>query len=229
VITLGSLAFSAGVAWWALAIGLHPNYLSGVLGGMILTGVGVGLTLPTMMATASSSLPPQSFATGSAVVNMIRQAGLALGVAILVAVLGGTHRGTAELNAFRHGWWVIAAHRGRRHRPGHRATAAPLPPRLPSKPRQAAKGEPMEIARSTALVTGANRGLGVTWPSSSSPGAPPSTPGPATSIRRRARREGVAIDVTDPASVAAAADIAGGRHPPDQQRRVVDRRRPPPR
>jgi len=109
VITLGSLAFSAGVAWWALAIGLHPNYLSGVLGGMILTGVGVGLTLPTMMATASSSLPPQSFATGSAVVNMIRQAGLALGVAILVAVLGGTHRGTAELNAFRHGWWVIAA------------------------------------------------------------------------------------------------------------------------
>jgi MFS family permease len=109
VITIGTLAFSAGVAWWALGVGLHPNYLSGVLGGMILTGIGVGLTLPTMMATASSSLPPHSFATGSAVVNMIRQAGLALGVAILVAVLGSSRHGSTELNAFRHGWWVIAA------------------------------------------------------------------------------------------------------------------------
>ena len=61
---------------------------------MIPTGIGVGLTLPTMMATASSSLPPASFATGSAVVNMIRQIGLALGVAVLVAVLGtAAHHG----------------------------------------------------------------------------------------------------------------------------------------
>jgi EmrB/QacA subfamily drug resistance transporter len=110
VIALGSLAFGAGVAWWALAIGLQPHYVSDVFGGMILTGIGVGLTLPTMMATASSSLPPQSFATGSAVINMIRQIGLVLGVALLVAVLGTTTRhGLSELDAFRHGWWVIAA------------------------------------------------------------------------------------------------------------------------
>jgi MFS family permease len=110
VITLGSVAFSAGVAWWAVFITLSPNYVTGVLVGMILTGIGVGLTLPTMMATASSSLPAPSFATGSAVVNMIRQTGLALGVAILVAVLGTTtHRGAGQLDAFRHSWWVIAA------------------------------------------------------------------------------------------------------------------------
>jgi EmrB/QacA subfamily drug resistance transporter len=110
VITLGSLAFGGGVSWWALAVGTHPNYVSGVLGGMILTGVGVGLTLPTIMATASSSLPPQSFATGSAVVNMIRQTGLALGVAVIVAVLGATnHHGGHSLDVFRHGWWVTAA------------------------------------------------------------------------------------------------------------------------
>jgi MFS family permease len=109
VISMGSLAFSAGVGWWALAVTLRPNYVTGVLGGMLLTGIGVGLTLPTMMATASSSLPAPSFATGSAVVNMIRQTGLALGVAILVAVLGTTtHRGGDQLDAFRHGWWVIA-------------------------------------------------------------------------------------------------------------------------
>ena len=110
VIALGSLAFGAGVGWWALAVTTHPNYVSGVLGGMILTGVGVGLTLPTMMATAASSLPSQSFATGSAVINMIRQTGLALGVAILVAVLGSTTgHSSAALEAFRHGWWVSSA------------------------------------------------------------------------------------------------------------------------
>ncbi len=110
VITLGSVAFSAGVAWWALAISLTPDYAGAVLGGMILTGIGVGLTLPTMMATASASLPPPSFATGSAVINMIRQTGLALGVAVLVAILGShTHPGPAALTAFRHGWWAAAA------------------------------------------------------------------------------------------------------------------------
>jgi EmrB/QacA subfamily drug resistance transporter len=109
VIGLGSLTFGAGVSWWALAIGSRPNYVSGVLGGMILTGLGVGLTLPTLMATASSCLPPPSFATGSAVINMIRQTGLAVGVAVLVAVLGTTEPGGLELDAFRRAWWVTAA------------------------------------------------------------------------------------------------------------------------
>ena len=107
VITLGSLAFGAGVAWWALAVTTSPDYVAGVLGGMILTGAGVGLTLPTLMATAAASFPPQAFATGSGVINMIRQTGLALGVAILVAVLGTG--GTTRLASFQHGWWVTAA------------------------------------------------------------------------------------------------------------------------
>ena len=109
-ISLGSLIFSAGLAWWALAVTTTPNYLSGLLGGMILTGAGVGLTLPTMMATGAASLPPPMFATGSAVINMIRQTGRALGVAVLVAVLGtGASHGIPPLASFQHGWWVAAA------------------------------------------------------------------------------------------------------------------------
>jgi hypothetical protein len=61
------------------------------------------------MATATASLPPHAFATGSAIINMIRQTGLALGVAILVAVLGtGATRGTAPLVSFQHAWWLTA-------------------------------------------------------------------------------------------------------------------------
>ena len=109
VIALGTLAFGGGVVWWVLAISSGPNYVSGMLGGMVLTGVGVGLTLPTVMATAAASLPAPMFATGSAVVNMVRQTGLAIGVAALVAVLGASRAGSAQLPAFRHAWWVTAA------------------------------------------------------------------------------------------------------------------------
>lgn len=108
VVGLGSAAFGIGVGWWAMAVTTEPNYVSGVLGGMILTGIGVGLTLPTLMATASASLPPQSFATGSAVVNMVRQIGIALGVALLVAVLGTSSGHVPPLSAFQHAWWLVA-------------------------------------------------------------------------------------------------------------------------
>jgi EmrB/QacA subfamily drug resistance transporter len=105
---VGCASFAAGVGWWAAAAGLHPDYVGDMLGGMLLTGIGVGLTLPTLMATAASSLPPQAFATGAAVVNMLRQVGLAVGVAVFVAVIGVPHGGAQLLSAFRHGWIVIA-------------------------------------------------------------------------------------------------------------------------
>src|SRR5581483_320439 len=61
VVTLGLTVFAGGLAWWALATTLQPDYAGSVLGGMLLTGTGVGLTLPTLMATAAGSLPPHSF------------------------------------------------------------------------------------------------------------------------------------------------------------------------
>jgi EmrB/QacA subfamily drug resistance transporter len=109
VIGLGAIVYAIGIASWALRAGLHPNYLGQVLPGTLMTGAGVGLVLPTFMATGASSLPPQSFATGSAVINMMRQVGLAVGVAVLVAVLGTPTSPAGELSAFQHGWTVIAA------------------------------------------------------------------------------------------------------------------------
>jgi hypothetical protein len=61
------------------------------------------------MGTAASSLPPTSFATGSAVVNMLRQVGLAIGVAVLIAVLGSPGSPAATLAAYQRGWVVTAA------------------------------------------------------------------------------------------------------------------------
>ncbi len=109
VIAAGATIFAVGSAWWAVSVGARPDYVGDMLGGMILTGIGVGLTLPTFMATGASSLPPHALATGSAVINMLRQVGLAVGVAVLVAVLGTPHGTSATLDAYRHGWEMIAA------------------------------------------------------------------------------------------------------------------------
>lgn len=109
VMIVGSVSFAAGLVWWALAATVSPNYLSGILGGLLLTGVGVGLTLPTLMGAATASLPPHAYATGSAVINMIRQTGLALGVAILVAVLGTRADRPPSLGAFQDAWLLTAA------------------------------------------------------------------------------------------------------------------------
>ncbi|MCQ0018412.1 hypothetical protein [Actinomadura madurae] len=67
---------------------MADGYAAGMLPGMLLTGVGVGVTLPTLIGAAVSALPPAAFSTGSAVVTMARQVGTVIGVAALIAVLG---------------------------------------------------------------------------------------------------------------------------------------------
>ncbi len=104
----GCAALGAGVLWWALAIGLEAHYVTAMLPGALLTGIGVGLTLPTLTATATTALPPERFATGSAVVHAARQVGYALGVAVLVAVLGTPRGAQAQLDAYQAGWVAIA-------------------------------------------------------------------------------------------------------------------------
>src|SRR4051794_9243119 len=104
---LGGTVFGVGAAWWALRMGSEPAFASELLPGMILTGIGVGLTLPSVSAAAVSELPPARFATGSAVLQMARQLGIALGVAILIAIFGHPTPEQA-LDRFHDGWWFIA-------------------------------------------------------------------------------------------------------------------------
>jgi MFS family permease len=109
VIAIGASLFAIGALWFALFAGLKPDYFADIFPGNVLVGVGVGLTLPTIVASATSELPPGNFATGSAVVNMLRQVGLTIGVAILIAVLGTPSDPHALLDAFDHSWLVIGA------------------------------------------------------------------------------------------------------------------------
>lgn len=101
----GALLFCAGQLWYVTRTGDTPAYLTDFLPGMVVGGAGVGLMIPTLTGAGASSLSPERFATGAAVLTMGRQIGAALGVAILVAVLGSTARNAVDF----HVAWLISA------------------------------------------------------------------------------------------------------------------------
>jgi MFS family permease len=102
----GSALFAAGSLWYLARTGNHPDYAGSYLPGMMITGAGVGLVIPTLTAAGAASLAPERFATGAAVLTMGRQIGSALGIAILVAVLGESTHAAAD---FRSAWLVTVA------------------------------------------------------------------------------------------------------------------------
>jgi hypothetical protein len=101
---VGSLLFAAGSLWYITQTGDHPHYASEYLPGMLIGGAGVGLVIPTLTGAGASSLAPERFATGAAVLTMGRQIGAALGVAVLVAVLGTQASSAADFHAA----WLIS-------------------------------------------------------------------------------------------------------------------------
>ena len=67
------------------------------------------LVFPALMGAGTQVLPPDSFSTGSALINMLRQASIAVGVAVFVAIIGTQLSALKRLDAFRLGWQVMTA------------------------------------------------------------------------------------------------------------------------
>ena len=107
IASIGALLFASGGVWWLTHVGLEQHYATDVLPGMLLGGAGVGFVIPTLASAVAASLPTARFATGSAIYGMTRQFGAALGVAVLIAVLGTPHQ-AAMLGSFQTGWEVMA-------------------------------------------------------------------------------------------------------------------------
>lgn len=105
LIAAGSVLFGLAAAWQAVVISAEPAYASTFLPGWLLGGVGVGLAMPNLVAAATAGLPPEQASTGSGLASMSRQVGMALGVSILVGILGSGTIGLAEVRA---GWEFIA-------------------------------------------------------------------------------------------------------------------------
>ena len=108
VLLVGFVVFATGLAWLALRVGISREYLTTWLPGTLVVGLGIGLTFPVLSAAAVSSLHQERFSVGSAVNQTARQVGGALGVAVLVVIVGVPHSADAALTAFHHLWWYAA-------------------------------------------------------------------------------------------------------------------------
>ncbi len=84
----GSLIYVASGLWFLLVPGTEPDYVRHWLPGLLLSGMAVGMVLPSLSAAAVNRLPADQYAVGSAVNQATRQIGSVLGVAITVLLLG---------------------------------------------------------------------------------------------------------------------------------------------
>ena len=104
----GGLVYAAAAVMLLSRVGAEPNYLGVWLPTVLFAGVGVAMIVPLLTSAAVAGLPPDRFATGSAVNAALRNIGQTLGVAIFVAIVGGT--ASADLLAHhRLAWWLVAA------------------------------------------------------------------------------------------------------------------------
>jgi EmrB/QacA subfamily drug resistance transporter len=97
----GPAFMALSAAWWIVAVPAHPSYATTFLPGLLLAGISAGLTQAPLFA-AAGTLAPDRATTGSAVLNMSRQVGSAIGVAVVVVLLGTTS--AHALGDFRHVW-----------------------------------------------------------------------------------------------------------------------------
>jgi EmrB/QacA subfamily drug resistance transporter len=108
VIVSGALIWALAFVWYVFVVGTEPHFLTEWLPGQILSGIGVGATMPVLGSAGIAAVPGARFATASAALSSARQLGGVLGIAILVVIIGTPTAAGGAASAFRHGWVFTA-------------------------------------------------------------------------------------------------------------------------
>ncbi len=95
VLVAGGLLWGGAVLWFVERVGARPDFAGQWLPGMVLLGIGAGTLFPALSGTAVASAPGARFATATGMNSVARQVGAALGVAVVVAVIGTPTPATA--------------------------------------------------------------------------------------------------------------------------------------
>ncbi len=101
----GAVIWAGAYLWYHQRVGIEPAFWSEWLPGQVLSGIGVGATLPLLASATLAAVPGGRYATASAVVSSARQLGGVLGIAVLVVVIG-TPTAENAVAAFRDGWML---------------------------------------------------------------------------------------------------------------------------
>ena len=129
VLIAGGLIWGGGLLWLIERMTVTPQYLTVFLPGVVLLGLGTGTLFPNLTGAAVASAPGESYGSATGLNSVARQVGAALGVALVVTIIGTPSPLTA-LSAFQHAWTfargVLLRRRDRLavHRPGERGEGA---------------------------------------------------------------------------------------------------------
>jgi hypothetical protein len=130
LVGVGMVVAGAGMAWLT-RLGVHSGYATAILGPMMVTGAGIGMSMPPSMNTGTFGVAPSDAGVASATLNVGQQLGGSIGTALLNTIatsaaasyLTGLHLAPAALATARgrlalataqvHGyttafWWTAA-------------------------------------------------------------------------------------------------------------------------
>jgi NTE family protein len=103
VLVAGGLIWGGAVLWLVERVGTTPQFLTEWLPGIILLGIGAGTLFPNVSSAAVASAPGSRFATATSLNAVARQMGAALGVAVVVVLIGNPSPAQAAAH-FDHAW-----------------------------------------------------------------------------------------------------------------------------
>ncbi|MEU3078767.1 MFS transporter [Streptomyces laurentii] len=91
----GAAAISAGLVWFT-RLTPEADYLSALLGPLLVAGLGMGTLLVGVTTVLMSGIAPKETGAASGLLNVMQQTGGALGLALMVTVFGAAARDAAE-------------------------------------------------------------------------------------------------------------------------------------
>jgi EmrB/QacA subfamily drug resistance transporter len=103
VLVAGGLIWGAAVLWFVERVGPTPDFVGTWLPGIVLLGIGAGTLFPNLTSAAVAAAPGHMFATATGINSVARQVGAALGVALVVAIIGAPSPLEAQA-AFQNAW-----------------------------------------------------------------------------------------------------------------------------
>ena len=88
VVSVGSVLPAIAVAFFVVRLGAEPDYVRDFLPGHVLFGMGFGFTFAPLNAAALHGVKDEALAQVNASFNTIRNVGAAIGIAVVIAIVG---------------------------------------------------------------------------------------------------------------------------------------------
>jgi len=107
LLIVAGLALMAGGALLLTTVSAYSSYVTGLLPGLLVIGLGTGLVLPATAVTGMSQVSDDRAGTASGLMSAAHEIGAALGVAVFSAVAVAASGGISA--GYRHGFEVAAA------------------------------------------------------------------------------------------------------------------------